>query len=165
MTHPLIEAAAKRAAVTWLTVPGGATGRLAWCLWVDDALYVVTGPGEQDVAGLAEASEAVVGLRGDHGGRIVSWPASVRRVEPGGDDWQRIAPQLAAKRLNASGTAEALTARWAERCALVELRPAADPVEAGESLPAGSEAAPPRPNTATRPARRPFKLHRVRRPR
>jgi hypothetical protein len=158
MTHPLVEEVAKKAAVAWVD------GRAAWCLWVDGALYVVTGPGEQDLPGLAQARRALVTLRGDHGGRIVTWWADVRRVTPDGEEWQRVVPQLAGKRLNAPGTAEQLAARWATECAVLGLVPADEPVEAGPTLPAESLAAPPRPSPAARPARRPMRLHRVRRP-
>lgn len=155
MVHPLIEEAAKKSAVAWLD------GRAAWCAWFDDALYVVSGPGEQDLGELAAPVE--VTLRGDHGGRIVSWPAAAVRVEPGGAEWERVASQLAGKRLNASGGAAELVARWAAQCVVYALRPVDAPVRAGADLPAGSLAEEPRPTPATRPARRPFRLHRVRR--
>ena len=163
MSHPLVAEAAKKAVIAWLTVPGGADGVLVWCLWIDSALYVVTGTGEQLVPGLAEATEATVSLRGDHGGRIVTWLAHVRRVRPDTPEWTSAAPQLAGKRLNATGSAERLVQRWATQCALLALIPREGPVRAGAELPAGSLAEPPRPSTAARPARRPFRLHRVRR--
>lgn len=155
--HPLIEEAARKAAIAWLG------GRMAWCAWFDSALYTVSGPGEQDLAHLGDRVD--VTLRGDHGGRIVTWPAEVARVEPGGEEWQRIAPQLAGKRLNATGGTEELLARWAADNTVYALRPAADPTEAGDTLPAASLAEPPRPTPATNRTRRPFRLHRVRRPR
>jgi hypothetical protein len=163
--HPLVEEAVKKAAIAWVSVPGGAAGRAVWCLWIDSALYVVTGPGEQVVPGLYTATEALVTLRGDHGGRIVTWPAAVRQVEPGGEEWSGVVPQLAGKRLNAAGTADELAERWAEECVVVALTPAGEPVEAGTTLPDDSQAAPPRPSIAANPVRRPFHLHRVRRPR
>jgi hypothetical protein len=153
--HPLVDEVARKAAIAWLD------GRAAWCAWLDDALYVVSGPGEQELGELATG--VTVTLRGDHGGRVVSWPAQVVRLVPGSAEWDRIAPQLAGKRLNASGGAEEVVARWAARCALYALRPGAGPVVAGADLPATSLAEPPRPTPAARPAKRPFKLHRVRR--
>ena len=55
----------KRAAVAWLTVPGQPGPYPVWCLWLDGALYVVSGPGEQPAPGLAgaEVREIRVGLR------------------------------------------------------------------------------------------------------
>src|SRR5207248_4638873 len=66
--HPLVEEAMKKAAIVWLSTGGRPYG--VWCLWVDDALYVVSGPGEQPAPGLAEATGALVTARGDHGGRV-----------------------------------------------------------------------------------------------
>jgi hypothetical protein len=163
--HPLIEEAAKKAAIAWLN------GRAVWCAWFDGALYVVGGAGtagdgtdrgsvEQDLGDLT--GEVIVTLRGDHGGRVISWPAAVTRVEPGSEEWGTVAPQLAGKRLNAVGTTDEVVARWASGCALYALRPADATATAGTDLPTGSLAEPPRPTTATRPARRPFRLHRVR---
>lgn len=158
--HPLVEEAMKKAAVVWLSTGGRPYG--VWCLWVDGALYVVSGPGEQPAPGLAEATGVLVTARGDHGGRIVTWPASVARLAPGTPDWDAVAPQLAGKRLNASGTAEETVTRWAADCVVSRLTPAGDAVEA---LPDDSGAAPPPPTPAARRTRNPFRLHRVRRTR
>jgi hypothetical protein len=158
---PLIEEAMRKAAIVWVTVGQQTAG--VWCLWHDGALYVVSGPGEQPAPGLAAATSATVIARGDHGGRIVSWPAAVSTVEPDSPQWTAVVPQLTAKRLNAPGTAEQLAQRWAAECTVSRLGPAGEPVEAGVTLPSGSLAAPPRPTPATRRPRRPFRLHRVRR--
>lgn len=178
MGHALIEEAAKKAAIAWLD------GQAAWCAWCGDALYVVSGPGEQDLSLLTGATTVAVTLRGGHGGRVVTWLAEVSAVPPGGEEWQTVAPQLAGKRLNAVGGADDAVARWSARCTVFALRPAtaaapatavapasaetpaprADAVvlEEGETLPSGSLAQPARPSAATRPVRRPFRLHRVR---
>ena len=162
--HPLVDEVMKKAAIVWLTVDGGRPYPV-WCLWIGDALYVVSGPGEQPAPGLAEAATALVSARGDHGGRVVTWPADVRRVVPDGELWPTVVPQLAGKRLNASGTAEETAARWAAGCVVSRLAPAGDPTEVGPTLPDGSGAAPPPPTSATRLPAKPFRLHRVRRPR
>src|SRR5688500_12340287 len=112
--HPLIEEAARKAAVAWLHVPGAEPAYLVWCAWVGDALYVVSGKGEQDAPGLAGAGRAHVSLRGDHGGRIITWPAEVSVVAPGTPAWLEVATQLAGKRLNSPGGAEETLRRWAE---------------------------------------------------
>lgn len=151
----------KKAAIVWLTV--GEQGPYpVWCAWLDDALHVVGGAGEQPVPGLADASRATVTARGDHGGRIVSWPAQVHRLRPGDEAWATVVPQLTAKRLN-SVAGEELAQRWADPDVLVcRLTPDGDPTEAGTSLPAASLAAPPRETPAVHRVRRPFRLHRVR---
>jgi hypothetical protein len=165
--HPLVDEAMKKAAVAWLSGPDGRRYAV-WCLWLDGALYVVSGPGEQPAPGLTEsptveAPTIEVSARGDHGGRILTWPAEVGRVEPGSEEWTRVVPQLAGKRLNASGRAEETAARWAAECTVHRLSPAGDPTEAGPTLSGESEAEPPRPTPATRRTAKPFRLHRVRR--
>jgi hypothetical protein len=133
---------------------------------VEGSLLVVSGPGEQSAPGLADASRATVRLRGDTGGLIVVWEAAVERLVPGSEDWTTLAPQLAGKRLNASGTTDELVARWAETgCAVVRLTPVPDSATAAPDLPTDSAAAPPRETPARTDVRRPFRLHRVRKPR
>ncbi|MDG4793568.1 hypothetical protein [Micromonospora sp. WMMD1082] len=157
----LVDEAMKKASVAWVGVADGPSHAL-WCVPLENALFVVTGPGEQSAPGLAEADEARVTLRGDHGGRIVTWPARVTRVTPGTEEWDTLAPLVGAKRLNARGSTADLVARWAaDGCALVRLAPGGEPVH-GAELPAGSLAEPPRPSPATRATRKPFRLHRVR---
>ncbi len=164
MTHPLIDEAMKKAAIAWVTV-GDAPALAVWCLAADGALWVVSGPGEQDVPGLAGATRAQVTMRGDHGGRVVTWPAVVAAIEPGSEQWEQVVPQLVGKRLNAPGTADEVAARWAAECTVSRLTPAGGPVEAGDTLPDESLVEPVRETPARRPPRRPFRLHRVRRPR
>ncbi|MEU5549416.1 hypothetical protein ABZ738_06575 [Micromonospora sp. NPDC047793] len=159
---PLVDEAMKKASVAWVAVAGGPSLAL-WCVPLESALFVVSGPGEQSAPGLAEVDEARVTLRGDHGGAIVTWPARVTRVRPGTDEWDTLAPLVGAKRLNATGTTADLVARWAaDDCALVRLSPGGTPVH-GADLPADSLAEPPRPTPAVRAVRKPFRLHRVRR--
>ncbi|HEU4348315.1 MAG TPA: hypothetical protein VFR35_11055 [Actinoplanes sp.] len=155
----------KKAAVAWIAV-GDAPALGLWCMPLDGALIVVSGPGEQSAPGLAEAREATVRLRGDHGGLIVICEAAVERLQPGSEDWTTVAPQLANKRLNASGTAEDLIARWVDTgCAILRLTPLTDTTIARPDLPDTSGAVPPRETPARVEVRRPFRLHRVRRPR
>ncbi|MGH3736682.1 MAG: hypothetical protein ACRDT6_13885 [Micromonosporaceae bacterium] len=158
--HPLISEAMKKAAVVWLTV-GDRRAHPVWCLWQDDALYVVSGPGEQAAPGLAEATEVTVTSRGDTGGRIVSWPARVVRLTPEDERWDQVVPTLASKRLNLPAD-EDTAARWAADCVVTRLEPVSDPVEAGDTLPDASLAAPPPETPAARRTTKPFRLHRVR---
>ena len=160
--QPLVEEAMKRAAIAWLAVPGTPEAYPVWCLWSDGALYVVSGPGEQPAPALARARTVSVTNRGDHGGRILTWQATVSRVQPDSDDWARVALQLAGKRLNASGSADDLVRRWAAECTINRLSPSGDAVVSGGSLPADAHNAPVRPTPAARHTARPFRLHRVR---
>jgi hypothetical protein len=148
--HPLITEAMKKAAIAWLTV-AGRPAYPVWCTWIDEALYLVSGPGEQPAPGLAEAATAGVTARGDHGGRIVTWTAHVDHVVPGTPAWESAVPLLAAKRLNSLPSAE-LTARWAAECAVHRLTPADEPLQ---ELPGSSLAAPPRPTPAVPTVRKP----------
>ena len=161
----MLDEAIKKAAIAWISVGDGPPYAL-WCMPAETSLVVVSGPGEQFAPGLAEAETATVRLRGDHGGLIVQTEATVVRLTPGTDEWNEIAPQLAGKRLNATGSADEVVARWsADDCALVRLTPAADTAVGGSGLPADSHAAPPRDTPARVETRRPFRLHRVRKPR
>jgi hypothetical protein len=163
VTSPLLDEALKKAALAWISVGDGPALAL-WCLPLEGSLIVVSGPGEQFAPGLAEAARATVRLRGDNGGLIVVTEATVARLSPGTEDWETVTPQLAVKRLNASGTADQVVARWAESgCAVVRLTPVADqPPVSRPDLPKESGAAPPRETPARVEVTRPFRLHRVR---
>ena len=163
MTSAVLDEALKKAALAWISVGDGPALGL-WCMPLDTSLIVVSGPGEQFAPGLADAARATVRLRGDTGGLIVVAEMAAVRLVPGSPEWVEIAPKLAGKRLNASGTAEELARRWAANdCAVVRLTPdEAAPVVAPE-LPDGSAAAEPRDTPARVEVRRPFRLHRVRR--
>jgi hypothetical protein len=162
VSTPLVDEAMKKAAVAWVSVGDGPALAL-WCVPLEGSLFVVSGPGEQSAPGLADAAQARVTLRGDHGGRIVTWPARVTRLAPGTEAWETSAPLVAAKRLNAPGPTADLVARWAaDGCALTRLAPAGAP-DAGPDLPAGSLAEVPRETPAVRATRKPFRLHKVRR--
>jgi hypothetical protein len=118
----LLAEATKKAAIVWLTV-GDRRPYAVWCLPVGESIYVVTGPGEQPAPGLVCGPTVRIGARGDHGGLILMWDATVERVMPGSDAWSAVAPPLAAKRLNAPGPAEALVDRWARECVVLALHP------------------------------------------
>lgn len=157
--HPLVAEAMKKAEIAWITTDTRPAYPV-WCLWIDDALYLVSGGDEQPAPGLASATVAIVSARGDHGGRIVAWTASVSVVSPEGGTWADITTQLAGKRLNASGTSQALIDRWAAQSVVIRLVPVDDRVNA---VATGSGAAVPRSTPATPRTAKPFRLHRVKR--
>jgi hypothetical protein len=140
----LIAEATKRAGLIWITVPdaavpgragGGATGRPhpVWHVW-RDAAYVLTGPGEQDVPGLGDASLVTVSVASkDTGGLLVRWAARVSRVQPGSGEWSGIIGALLAGRLNEpeSPGAESPAERWARTGAVYRLTPDEDTGPAG----------------------------------
>jgi hypothetical protein len=93
----LITEAARKAGVLWIAAPGRAPVP-AWQVWRDGATYVLTGPGEQSLPGLVEASSCELTARSpDTGGRLATWTATVERIEPDPDEWRA----LTAARLNA----------------------------------------------------------------
>jgi hypothetical protein len=161
---PIVAEATKKAAVAWLTVPDVDRAYPVWCLWLDGSIYVVTGPGEQPAPGLDTATSVDVSMRGDHGGRILTFPAAVDRVRSDSEDWATVLPQLVGKRLNTPGPAEETGVRWAAECLICRLTPIDGPIEAGATLPDVSGAAPPPPTPAANRTARPFRLHRVRQP-
>jgi hypothetical protein len=132
----LIAEATKRAGLIWITVPGATvprgTGdavrdrpRPVWHVW-RDAAYVLTGPGEQDVPGLGDASLVTVAVASkDTGGLLVRWAARVSRVEPGSAEWSGIIGALLAGRLNEpeSPGASSPAERWARTGNVYRLTP------------------------------------------
>ena len=163
MGSAVLDEALKKAAIAWVSVDGGAARGL-WCVPLEGTLIMVSGPGEQEAPRLGEATRASVRLRGDTGGLIVVWEAAVSRLQPGTEEWDTVAPQVATKRLNASGTADELIARWiASGCAVVRLTPVDEAPTTSPDLPDTSGAATPRETPARVEVKRPFRLHRVRR--
>src|SRR6476646_4034994 len=81
MTDPLIEEAAKKAAIAWVAVDGG-LDYAVWCLPLDTGLLVVSCPGERDLPRVETVSAVNGSLRGDQGGGIVQYPVTVQRVRP-----------------------------------------------------------------------------------
>ncbi|MBU2663026.1 hypothetical protein KOI35_05845 [Actinoplanes bogorensis] len=163
VTSAVLDEALKKAALAWISVGDGPALAL-WVLPLDGTLIVLSGPGEQFAPGLAEAAQVTVRLRGDNGGLIVVTEAAVTRLLPGSDVWDEVAPQLAAKRLNASGAADDVIARWVTtNCAVVRLTPVDEQAVERPNLPSDSGAAEPRETPARVETRRPFRLHRVKR--
>jgi 8-oxo-dGTP diphosphatase len=103
-TGALVAEATRRAGVVWLTVPGRDRAYPAWHLWRDPpgAAYLVTGPGEQPLPGLAGAARVAVTVPSKESrGALVTWTAEVSTVEPGSAEWDDVIGPLAAARLNA----------------------------------------------------------------
>jgi hypothetical protein len=162
VSSAVLDEAIKKAALVWVAVGDGPALGL-WCMPLDGSLIMVSGPGEQFAPGLDRASRATVRLRGDNGALIVVSEMAVTRLLPGSDDWETVAPQLAGKRLNASGTADEVVARWVEtNVAVVRLTPDQEKAVTSPELPTSSGAEPPRDTPARVEVRAPFRLHRVR---
>jgi hypothetical protein len=113
-TPALIAEATKRAGLIWIKAPGSGRPQPAWHVWRQagsrGAAYVLTGPGQQPLPGLADAQRVTVLVPSkESGGLLVSWAAEVSRVEPGGPDWGEVIGLLVAGRLNATAAAGAST--------------------------------------------------------
>jgi hypothetical protein len=132
----LIAEATKRTGLIWITIEGQDRPRPAWHVWragtgpgAPGAAYVVTGPGEQPLPGLAGADRVTVIVAGGltAGGRV-EWTAAAGRVEPGSGEWDEVIGPLVAGRLNAM-LAEGETSpaqRWATSGAVFRLAPVLD---------------------------------------
>ncbi|GAA0406713.1 hypothetical protein Acor_51450 [Acrocarpospora corrugata] len=119
MTLRLIEEGAKKSSVLWLALPAGT--RLAWHVWHDGAIHLVTGGDEQELPGLANTPEIEVILRSkDNGSQLVRFPATVAVLDQA--EHPEVVAALAKERLNAIDSA-ALTARWAAGSLVVRLTP------------------------------------------
>ncbi|SEN52522.1 hypothetical protein SAMN05216267_1006120 [Actinacidiphila rubida] len=138
----LVEEATKKSGLVWVN------GQALWHAWVDGAMVVVGGPGEQPLPGLRDGGAAEVTVRSkDKGGRLVSWPARAGLLEPGGEPWRVAVAELKGKRLN-SPDGEAITDRWARECTVFRLVPDGPPGEHPGAMPDGSGAATPPPSAA-----------------
>jgi hypothetical protein len=118
--------------IVWITVPAAKGVRGAkphtqpvWFLAQGGKLFVLTGPGEQDVQGLVQASEVEITARSkDLRSRVSRVPAAVRIVAKDDPEWDKLANAATPKRLNLPDkTFEAAITRWRETCELVELTP------------------------------------------
>jgi len=128
----LIAEATKRARVIWLTI-GPGRPRPAWHIWQPatgpgsaGAAYLLTGPGEQPLPGLAGGGQAAVTVPAARsGGPAVTWTADVTRVLPGSAEWDAVIGPLVAGRLNAVLTGEETSPapRWARSGAIYRLTP------------------------------------------
>jgi hypothetical protein len=128
----LIAEATKRARVIWLTI-GSGRPRPAWHIWQPPdgpdepgAAYLLTGPGEQPLPGLATAGQVTVTVPAARpGGPAVTWTAAVSRVRPGSAEWDAVIGALVAGRLNAVLTAGETSPapRWARSGAVYRLTP------------------------------------------
>lgn len=145
LDQALVEEATKKSGLIWVR---GATGpaRALWHVWHDGAVCLVgEGTGEQPLAGLGltDGGTATVTVRSkDKGGRLVAWPAAVRELPPGGEEWQAAVEELKGKRLNAPD-ADSIAERWARECRVLRLTPTGEAEQRPGRMPDGSHAAPP----------------------
>jgi len=156
-----VAAAMKKAGLVWLSWPGRPRHRPAWFVTVDGSYVVIAGrddTAEQPLPGLAEAGVADVVVPAKPAtARVLRWNATVRRLDPGSEEWTAAAQVLRSARLNAADLGNQLE-RWRAGCDLLVLEPTGRVAEGGyDDLP---PAAPPPGSPATTRTRLPRVLHR-----
>ena len=149
----LFAEAANKSGLLWVDVPGDRAWP-AWHAWADDTVFIVSGPGEQQLPWLPDEVALILRSR-DTGGRLLKVRASVRTVTPDDDLWATATEALKASRLNAI---DDVVQRWAQSCTVRALRPFGAPLEGPGSYPDDSGAAPVPPTEATTTGWRPWHL-------
>lgn len=152
----------KKAGLVWLSwddrrpVP-------AWFAAVDGSYVVLadrSGSAEQPLPGLVEAGAAeVVVPTKPATNRLAGWSATVRRLEPGSEEWTAAAQVLRTERLNASGLDTQLE-RWQTEADLLVLEPTGQLTEAVGRYDGRPRAETPTGSPATTRGKRPITLHR-----
>lgn len=127
---PLVEEATRRSGLVWVALDGHRPQAI-WHLWYDDALWLVCGGREQQLAGAEAATRAVVTVRSKatQNDRLVSWVAAVSRLLPTDPQWADVAAALHATRSNAPD-GEEQPARWAGESIVLRLVPTGETVAA-----------------------------------
>ncbi len=159
----LIEEACRKSAMCWLARRGpDGTSRpfLAWHIWHDGALYVVSGGQEQPLPLMPDGELLTVTVRSkDTGTRLVAWLGAASGVDPGTPEWDSVVPELHAKRLNPID-GEQQPARWARESTVTRITPTGEVVEAPGRMSHRSHAAPPPASPATTRGALPFMIGR-----
>lgn len=158
----LVAEATKKTGLIWVTV-GDRRPHPVWHVWHEGAAYVITGAAEQPLPGIAGEGRVTVTVSSkETGGRVVSWLADVALPAADTEEWQRVVPELHAKRLNAAD-GEDQPRRWARESMLVRLEPTGRITEAPGAMPDTAHAAPPPPTPAVTSPPLPYVLGRRRR--
>ena len=158
LTAALTAELGKKTAVCWLRYDG--RDHAAWHVWLDDALYVVSGGDEQPLPGIEDLTSLEVVMRSkENGGRLLTWVAEVSVVRPDDERWEPVTAALVAGRLNLDDLATA-AAGWAERSVVSRIVPTGRLVESPDALGDDANLAAPRPTGATTRGPLPRVLHR-----
>jgi hypothetical protein len=157
-----IAAVMKKAGLVWLSWNGGRPVP-AWFATVDGQYVVLADAAdsaEQPLPGLAAAGSAEVVVPAKPAtNRLASWQATVRRLDPGSEEWRAAAQVLRTERLNAAGLDTQLE-RWKTEADLLVLEPTGEITEAEGRYDASPRAEAPIGTTATTRGRAPITLHR-----
>lgn len=120
------ETALKKGSIMWLTIPqpnGSAVTRPAWYVQQGKKLFVLKGPGEQELPNLEAVDEVTITVKSKEvKATIAEATATVEVVPSDSDQFARIAELGMGNRLNLPD-GEAAAERWRQTCAMVELTP------------------------------------------
>lgn len=120
------EEALKKGSLLWLTIPqpdGSNVTRPAWYVQQGSKLFVVKGPGEQELPNLEQVEQVELTVKSkDVKASLGSVPAAVRVVDNDSDEFTKIANLGMGNRLNLPD-GEAAAERWRTTGHMVELTP------------------------------------------
>lgn len=127
-------AAVKKSTILWVTVPERRSGRRrsvvpahtqpVWFVADGDRIYLLHGPGEQQVPGLGQTRTVRLHARGkDSQSLIADVECAVDVVPPDDERWDKIAQKASTRRLNMADAGDDTIARWREHCQMLELTP------------------------------------------
>lgn len=147
-------AALKKSTIMWVTVPERPNGRRStapehtqpvWFVAEGDKVYLLHGPGEQQVPGLGETPTVRLNARGkDTRSLVADVVCDVEVVPPDDARWDKITQKASTRRLNMSDAGDDTIERWRQTCQLLELTPqfGTDEVaDAAAALPVGPDGA------------------------
>lgn len=157
-TAALVQEVAKKSAVCWLRYDG--TDHAVWHVWLEDAIYVVSGGDEQELPDIDEEETVEVVMRSkDTRQRIITWVGATSVVRPDDERWAPVTKALVASRLNLADLTTAAD-EWARSSVVTRIVPTAEILEEAGSLPDDAHLAAPRPTRATTRGALPRVLHR-----
>jgi hypothetical protein len=152
----LVEEACRKSAMSWLRPAGASRSTMAWHIWHEGALYVVSGGLEQPLPPMPDGEPLTVTVRSkDNGSRLVAWVGVATTVEPGTPEWDSAVPELHAKRLNPTD-GEQQPLRWARESTVTRIAPTGVLLEGPGRMPHRSHAAEPPSSPATTRGALPF---------
>ena len=127
-------AAVKKSTIMWVTVPERRNGRRrrviaehtqpVWFVADGDKVYLLHGPGEQQVPGLGQTETVRLNARSKDTRSLVANVVCEVEVVPTDDErWDKIAQKASTRRLNMADAGDETIARWREHCEMLELTP------------------------------------------
>lgn len=152
--------ALKKGTILWVTVPSRPNGRRpvkpvtrpVWFVQDGPKVYVLSGPSEQELPGIAEVPTVTISARSkDLRSLVTEVDADVEIVPPDDERYEKFVKTALTTRLNLPD-GDAAADRWRERCVLVELSPKfRDLEDDAERQPSGVTTAAPAQASAAAP--------------